>query len=183
MLSSELHHAVEQFYFREARLLDNRHFQQWLTLLSEDIQYLMPARVNVQIDNRMRGSEDMLAIDRELEQTESDGCPLREENLIHLTVRAERAYKINSWAENPPPRTRRIIGNVEILAHENNNLQVVSNFHLHYSRPGSANFSYSGQRRDELRQNEDNETTFKLARREVIMDYSIIDVPTLGLIL
>lgn len=183
MTSPELQHAVEQFYYREARLLDGRHFQQWLGLLSEDILYRMPSRINVQVDNRQRGTEDMLSIERELEQVDGDGCPLREENLIHLSVRVERSYKINSWAENPPPRTRRIIGNVEIEENTEKSLAVLSNFHLHYSRPGSPNFIYSGQRRDELQLNDGNDQTFKLLKRDVIMDYSTIDVPTLGLIL
>ena len=44
----ELQYQVEQFYYREARLLDNRQYRQWLLLLSQDIRYLMPSRVNVQ---------------------------------------------------------------------------------------------------------------------------------------
>lgn len=183
MSNPELQHAVEQFYYREARLLDGRQFQQWLDLLTEDILYRMPSRVNVQVDNRLRGTENMLDIERELEQTDDDGCPLREENLIHLSVRVERSYKINSWAENPPPRTRRIIGNIEIDDSEPDTLKVLSNFLLHYSRPGSDNFTYSGQRRDELRIADKTQSAFKLVRRDVIMDYSVIDVPTLGLIL
>ena len=110
--------ALERFYFHEARLLDSRQYQQWLALCGEEIQYLMPSRVNVQVNNRLRGSEDMLDVAHELEDQESMGCPHREENIIYLTVRVERAYKINSWAEHPPARTRRLVGNVELLGRE-----------------------------------------------------------------
>ena len=35
---------VEQFLYREARLLDNRRFHEWLTLLTDDVRYWMPVR-------------------------------------------------------------------------------------------------------------------------------------------
>ena len=48
-----------------------------------------------------------------------------------------------------------------------------------FARPGSDNFIYSGQRNDQLLMIDGD---FKIADREVIMDYANIDVPTLGLI-
>lgn len=170
---------LERFYFHEARLLDNRQFQQWLALLSEDVCYIVPSRVNTQVDNRQRGREEMLSVERELEGAEGLGAPLREENLFHLALRVERAYKINAWAENPPPRTRRIIGNIELLQRDAQQWRVLNNFHLYYARPGSANCLYSGQRRDTLAR-VDGE--FRLRRREVILDYADIDKPTVGLL-
>ena len=178
-ISAEDQRALERFYFFEARLLDNRHYQQWLTLLDPGIQYIVPSRVNRQIDNRDRGSEDMISVDRELEGTDSDGCPLREENFILLSLRAERAYKVNSWSENPPARTRRIVGNIELLSRENEELQVVSNFHLYYARPDHQSVMYTGQRRDKLTARDDS---FCLLRREVVLDYATIELPTVGLL-
>ncbi len=175
----EMQFEVEQFYFHEARLLDNRQYQQWLALLDQEIKYIMPSRVNVQVDNRMRGDEDMIAVSRELEGEDSDGCPLRGETIIHLGLRVERAYKVNSWAENPPARTRRIIGNVQIIEHSSNSYQVLSNFILNYAEPGSENFVYSGQRCDRLTK---NNNSYLINRREIIMDYATINYPTLGLI-
>lgn len=170
---------LERFYFLEARLLDNRQYQSWLGLLAEDLAYLMPSRVNTQVDNRERGNESMISVDRELERADGMGAPLREENLFHLALRVERAYKINSWAENPPARTRRIVGNIELMAREGDEWSVLNNFHLYYARPGSDNFLYSGQRRDTLRDTGDG---FLLCRREIILDYADIDKPTLGLL-
>ena len=40
-----LHHEVEQFLFHEARLLDERKFDDWLDLLTDDIHYWMPRGV------------------------------------------------------------------------------------------------------------------------------------------
>jgi 3-phenylpropionate/cinnamic acid dioxygenase small subunit len=177
--SPDQQRALEAFYYREARLLDNRQYQQWLELVSQDICYLVPARVNSQVDNRLRGQEHMISVERELEGADSMGCPIREESYIHLMLRVERAYKINSWSENPPARTRRIVGNIELMGRSDDGWSVVSNFHLHYARPGSTSFIYSGQRRDLLLAVEQQ---FILRRREVILDYADINLPTLGLL-
>ena len=177
--SPDQQRALERFYHHEARLLDNRQYQQWLALVTEDIQYTMPSRVNVAVNNRDRGNEEMLSIDRELEGADSMGCPIREENYIHLMVRVERAYKMNSWSENPPARTRRIIGNVGLMSMDGNLHTVLNNFLLYYARPGSDNYVYSGQRRDMLLQEEDS---YKIQHREVILDYSDLSLPTVGLL-
>lgn len=177
-ITAQEQRALERFYYHEARLLDNRQYLQWLALLTEDIRYVMPSRINVQVNNRDRGQEDMISIERELEGADGMGCPVREEGYILLMVRAERAYKINSWSENPPSRTRRIVGNVEVMERDSDSLDVLSNFHLYYARPGNADAIYSGQRRDHLLCGPEG---YRLARREVVLDYANIELPTLGL--
>jgi len=176
----ELQHAVEQFYYREARLLDGRRYQTWLGLCAPDIRYVMPGRGNPLVDNAERGQESMISVARELEGPDSDGLPIRNESLPYLMLRVERSFKANAWAENPPARTRRIVGNVEILAVEGERISVTSNFHLFYSRPGASNFLYAGQRNDVLVRADES---FKIASREIVMDFANIDVPTLGLFL
>jgi 3-phenylpropionate/cinnamic acid dioxygenase small subunit len=180
LVTAEQQHVVEQFYYREARLLDNRQFQQWLALADPEILYQMPSRTNPFVDNRQRGREEMISVDRELEDSGSMGCPIREEGIIHLTVRVERAYKMNAWAENPPARTRRLVGNVEVLEDRGQEIDTLNNFHLYFARPGSDNHVYAGQRRDTLRRTQDG---FSILRRELVMDYANIELPTLGLLL
>ncbi|QFU76233.1 hypothetical protein EY643_11485 [Halioglobus maricola] len=175
----EQQRELERFYFHEARLLDNRQYQQWLALVAPEVEYIMPSRVNAMVDNRERGNEHMISVERELEGLGSQGSPIREEGYIHLMLRVERAFKINSWSENPPPRTRRIVGNVELMGSDGVERQVLSNFHLHYARPGSADFLYCGQRRDTLLATEEG---LRIRRREVVLDYSDIEYPTLGLL-
>ncbi len=174
----ELQHEVEQFYYQEARLLDGRQYQTWFALCTEDIRYVMPARTNPLVDNAERGQESMIGIERELEGRESDGLPIRDESHPYLAMRVQRSYAPNSWAENPPARTRRIIGNVEILEVAEDQLAVTSNFQLFYARPGSASFLYAGYRRDVLRRTDEG---FRIAHREIVMDMADIDYPTLGL--
>jgi 3-phenylpropionate/cinnamic acid dioxygenase small subunit len=170
---------VEQFLFREARLLDERKAQQWLALVAEDINYLVPSRHVPTPDPELRGSEAFHDRAQELETAGVDGCPIRDENFFNLAIRVDRMFKVNAWAENPPARTRRYLSNIEVAARPDGNFEVYSNFQLFYSRHQQDNFTYYGQRQDILRPEGDS---FKLARREVILDFNVITVPTLGLI-
>ncbi len=179
-VTPELQMNLEQWYYQEARLLDNRQYQTWLALCAEDISYSMPSRTNPLVNNREQGDENMISVERELEGIDSDGCPIRDENVVYLFLRVERSFKMNAWAENPAARTRRIIGNVEITGIEGAELSILSNFHLFYSRPGMKDYFYAGQRRDVLRQEDEG---YKIAKREIIMDMADINVPTLGLFL
>jgi len=43
-VSAQLQHEVEQFYYREAQLLDHHNFNAWFDLLEQDIHYWMPIR-------------------------------------------------------------------------------------------------------------------------------------------
>ena len=182
--SLELQHEIEQWYYREARLLDGREYQKWLALCDPEIRYVVPGRGNPLVDNRERGREEMISVERELEGRDSDRLPIRDETLPYLTVRVERAFKPNSWSENPPARTRRIVGNVEIVGVEGGDLSVVSAFHLHWSRPGSASYLYAGQRRDVLRRAEGGARgDLRLLRREIVLDMADIEYPTVGLFL
>ena len=85
--------ALERFYFHEARLLDNRQYQQWLALVDEDIRYTMPSRINLMVDNRERGSEEMISVERELEGTESmGGAGLQDQFLVGEPPRTYASY-------------------------------------------------------------------------------------------
>ncbi len=45
-MDSQLRHQVEDFYYLEAELLDERKLREWFELLAEDIRYWMPLRHN-----------------------------------------------------------------------------------------------------------------------------------------
>ena len=111
LASPSLQHEIEQWYYREARLLDGREYQKWLALCAPEIRYVVPGRGNPLVDNALRGTEEMISVERELEERDGDRLPIRDETLPYLMVRVERAFKPNSWSENPPARTRRRIWN------------------------------------------------------------------------
>ncbi len=173
----DLAFEIEQFYYREARLLDERRFREWLALLSQDVRYTIPTRHTAQVAPERRGGEAMYDPDAELSTPEEP--PFREENLFGLSIRVDRAYKVNSWSDNPPPRTRRFVSNVEVEAGEDAaSYRTRSNLLLAYSRHGHDNHTYTGLRRDLLRREEGG---LRIARREVILDWNVIVAPSLGL--
>src|ERR1700686_4876059 len=45
-MREEVIREVEQFLYREARLLDERRFHEWLALFTDDVHYWMGARAN-----------------------------------------------------------------------------------------------------------------------------------------
>ena len=45
-MNEDVTREVEQFLYREARLLDERRFHEWLELLTDDIHYWMGSRTN-----------------------------------------------------------------------------------------------------------------------------------------
>lgn len=171
---------IEQFYYREARLLDERCFQQWFGLVDESLEYSMPTRYVPQPDTRDQGDEVFLSTDRELDRARGgEGSPLRHEHYLQTMMRAARPYNANAWAESPAPRTRRSISNVEVEPVAENEYKVYSNFQMFYSHRGDDNHIYSGGRRDILKEVDGQ---FRICKREVITDWDIITVPTLALI-
>jgi len=172
----ELYHRIQQFYFYEARLLDERQYQQWFATLSEKIAYTVPARHITQLDPALRETEAVLNTQQEF----SSGmeAPLRAENHLHLMIRTMRSFKLNAWTENPPARTRRHVNNIEIIAVEDKTILVFSNTLLYYSRHDHNNHIYSYQRKDRL---EEKGESFCLLKREVLLDSTVITGPSVGI--
>ncbi len=171
---------VEQFYYREARLLDERCLQQWMTLVDESIEYSMPTRFVPQPDPKLQDTEAFSSVERELDRAEGPrGSPIRHDTFLSVFARTFRGYKTNGWSESPAPRTRRMISNVEVTPLEDGQYQAYSNFLMFYSHLGKDNHTMTGGRRDVLKE---VDGAFKLAKREVIIDMDIITVPTLALI-
>lgn len=186
--------TVEQFYYREARLLDCRQFKQWFALCAEEIEYTLPNR-NAPVPERKRvGDESYHSIERELSGADAHESPLRVENYFSLALRADRLLKQDSWAENPPARTRRFITNIELLDVETHTeghrqLHTASNFLLYYNRHQQEECLYSGQRRDLLLvkepatdQDAATQRQISILRREVILDWNVIAAPSVGLL-
>jgi 3-phenylpropionate/cinnamic acid dioxygenase small subunit len=170
---------VEQFYYREARLLDERLYLQWLTLLSPEICYRLPARFIPLARGSTREPERIHAIENELSGYDPAGLPVREDGYGHLAQRAARALKPNAWAENPPPRTRRFVTNVEIETSADGRVRAFSNFQLFHSQHGRPDYLFAGRRRDRL---EPAEGSFRIAEREVILDSDVVRGASLALL-
>ena len=174
-VSLEDYHRISQFYFHEARLLDERQYQQWLALLSEDISYTIPVRHTPMLDNAKRETEALLNIEQEISQGLEP--PFRDDNLFTLSIRVMRSFKLNSWSDNPPPRTTRFVSNIEVVPIADG-FEVRSNLMLALSRYGADNTLYTARRQDVIRNSEQG---FKIAKRNVLLDWSVIAAPSVGL--
>ena len=176
-ITRDLISDVEQFYYREARILDNREYQQWLRLVTTDVEYRVPVRYIPQPDSKKKETEAFLGVEQELSQgLEPD---FRKENFFILSLRVMRAFKLNSWTDNPPARTRRFISNVEVLPSDQEGCyQVYSNTMIYHSRHQKDNHTFTAQRKDLLRIEKGE---FKIAKREVIIDWNVITGPSLSI--
>ncbi len=162
-------HAVEQFLYREARLLDDRLYTEWLGLLADDCTYLVPTRENVQA---VRGKPPVTRED------EVAGVAYFEDDKLTLIAKALRLGTGTAWGENPPSRTRRLVSNVEVArGGAPDELLVHSNLVLHRSRRVDEVAQFVGQRRDVLRQTEKG---LLLAKRVVVLDMNICDSSHMG---
>ena len=148
-----------QFYIREAWLLDERRFKEWLDLLTDDILYFMPRRKNV--------------LRRELhrEVTPLGDLAILEEDKTYLEMRVARLETGMAWAEDPPSRTRHLVGNLEATPLENGEVAARTAFLVYRSHLETDRQLLSGSRDDVLRQ---VDGAWKVARRTIILDANVL---------
>jgi len=172
MRNEDLIREVEQFLYREARLLDDRRFRDWLTLFTDDVRYWMASRTN-----RYPKSSKAISIldpDRYVEDDigREDELAILDESKETLTGRVDRLDTGMAWAEDPPSRTRHMISNIEVEAGAvESELRVYSNFIVYRSRAETEQDFYVGARQDILRR-VDGE--WKIAHRKLILDQNVL---------
>lgn len=154
-----LTYEVEQFFYMEAGLLDDRRLEEWLALVTEDIHYWMP----------IRRTTTAREVDREF--TEPGGMAFFDDDLRTLTLRVERLGVGRAWAEDPPSRTRHLITNVRLLGLEGEEIQTTCNFQLYRTRLNSEEDSWIGRREDLLRRVDGG---LRLARRHIFLEQTVI---------
>jgi len=102
------------FLYREARLLDDREWDEWLTCYAPDVEYWMPAW----------DDDDQLTED-----------PHSQISLIFYPSRdglEDRVFRIKterSGASTPEPRTSHNVNNVELLGRRDAEVDIRYNFH------------------------------------------------------
>jgi len=108
------YHDIQAFLYREARLLDDREWDEWLTLYHKDAMFWMPAW----------DDDDQLTRD-----------PHSEISLIYYPNREgleDRVYRIKterSGASTPEPRTTHQVTNLEVLSQEGDTVALRFNWH------------------------------------------------------
>jgi 3-phenylpropionate/trans-cinnamate dioxygenase subunit beta len=165
--------AVEQFLYREARLLDQRKFTAWLDVLDESIRYYMPNRKVRKPQSR----SDAWDVEDELSGQGELG--LLSDNILTLSVRATRLMDGLSFSENPMSRTVRLISNIEVQpAGQENAFQVNSNFHLNSKRLEKEEVDFYGSRQDIILARDDE---FFLQERRVVLNTTVLNAPCISL--
>ena len=114
----ELWFELMQFYISESWLLDDRRFDEWLDLFTDDVFYFMPRRLNV-------GRQD---ISQELSSV--GDLAIFEDDKTYLSMRVARLDTGMAWAEDPPSRTRHIIGNLVVEQLPDGDIRSLSLIHI-----------------------------------------------------
>jgi 3-phenylpropionate/cinnamic acid dioxygenase small subunit len=163
---------VEQFLYREARLLDERRFRDWLDLLTDDIRYWMVLQSN----RYPRGSKALSVLDparfADPDANQDNELAVLDENKTSLSGRVARFDTGMAWAEDPPSRTRHMVNNVEVEeADGEGELRVYSNVVVYRSRGETEQDFFVGARRDLLRR---VDGTLKIASRRIVLDQNVL---------
>jgi 3-phenylpropionate/cinnamic acid dioxygenase small subunit len=171
-MREEILRDVEQFLYREARLLDERRFHEWLELFTDDVRYWMAGRSSryprsskaITVLDPLRRQESDLAIEDEL--------AILDETKVTLSGRIARLDTGMAWAEDPPSRTRHIIANIEVKPGDTpSELKVYSNFIVYRTRAETEQDFYVGARQDVLRR---VDGAWKIAHRKLVLDQNVL---------
>lgn len=165
-----LKEEIEQFLYREAELLDERRYEDWLDLFTEDTRYWMPMRRNVPAE------EPGLEFTRE-------GVDVNwfDEGKDTLTRRVQQIRTGVHWAEQPPSRICHLVSNVQIQdvpggGSSPAEVPVKSRFLIYRNRVETETDLLVGKREDLLRR---VDGSWRIARRKIILDQSVLLVKNL----
>src|SRR5262249_53393601 len=160
-----LKQEIEEFLYREAELLDERRYEEWVDLLTEDADYFMPMRRNVPRDE----------LEREFTRAGTD-VNWFDEGKDTLTRRVKQILTGLHWAEEPPSRICHMVSNVQ-LAHAGSaepvamEVGVKSRFLIYRNRVETETDFLVGKREDLLRRVDGG---WRIARRKIILDHSVL---------
>jgi 3-phenylpropionate/cinnamic acid dioxygenase small subunit len=164
-----LTHEIAEFLYREADLLDERRYEEWLGLLADDVRYWMPMRRNVKF-----GEED-----REFTR-EGQDVNWFDEGKDTLTRRVRQIQTGIHWAEEPLSRISHLITNVTLLEAAPSiadaaEITVKSRFLVYRNRVQTETDILVGKREDVLRRADgDTGAGWQIARRKIILDQNVL---------
>jgi 3-phenylpropionate/cinnamic acid dioxygenase small subunit len=151
---------VEDFLYREVDLLDERRYDEWLALFTDDARYWMPMRRNVPHDER----------EREFTRAGLD-VNWFDEGKDTLTRRVRQIQTGIHWAEEPPSRICHMISNVQIVAATPSEVTVKCRFLIYRNRVETETDFLVGKREDQLRRVDGG---WKIAHRKIVLDQSVL---------
>lgn len=167
-IGSPLYNRILEAYYDEAAMLDELRFADWTEWLAKDVRYTAPQRLTVSLADQAQ------SIDRSVMHFDED--------FKMIAARVRRLHGNSAFAEDPPSRTRRLVTNIRVeMTGSDEEYAVSSYFLLTRSRFQQSTMAVlSGERRDLIRDLGDR---FELARRESIIDQSVLGMPNLAIFL
>jgi biphenyl 2,3-dioxygenase beta subunit len=158
---------IERFLYREALLLDERRFDEWVELFADDLHYWMPVRR----DKPQRADIGEFAGRGEL--------AFFDETKDTMMRRVAKLHTGLAWAEEPPSRTRHLITNVDAEESDSaGEIRVYSNFIVYRTRLESKQDLFVGRREDLLRPHGDS---WQIARRKILLDMTVLFADNLSI--
>jgi len=148
------------FYTREAWLLDERKFKEWLDYFTDDVLYFMPRRKNV--PRRESAAREL---------TPLGDLAILEEDKRYLEMRVVRLDSGMAWSEEPASRTRHMIANLEAEMQPNGEVKARTAFLVYRSHLETDSQLLSGYREDVLRKVDGR---WKVARRMIVLDANVL---------
>ena len=160
-VARELLNEVEQFYYREARLMNLKRHREWLeSMVDPDIHYWLPI------------TEDRFVKDKRAPPTTDDPAIFNDyfDDLAYRVARLETGLV---WMEDPPSRIRHLLSNIEAFHTEDEAvLLAYSNFHIYRNRRQRDEANLVGGREDLLRR--DGEGKLRVYRRKINLDQRVV---------
>ena len=161
---------IADFLYREAELLDERRYAEWLGLLADDIRYWMPMRRNVKFGEG----------EREFTRANTD-IAWFDEGKDTLTRRVRQIETGIHWAEEPQSRIAHLVSNVQLIeaspsVADPREVAVKCRFLVYRNRVETETDLLVGKREDLLRRAGDAEgaNDWRIARRKIILDQNVL---------
>ena len=170
----ELTQEVAEFLYREADLLDERRYGEWLDLLAEDLIYFMPIRHNVKFGQHAARENTR----------QGEGISWFDEDKWTLGKRVEQILTGVHYAEEPLSRTAHLVTNIRVLsatpsAAAAETVEVGSRFLIQQNRVEYETYTFVGRRRDILRRAGED---WRIARREIILEQNVLLAKNLSIL-
>ena len=165
---------VHEFLCMEADLLDERRYDEWLELLTDDISYWVPMRRNVQYGHwdteNTRQGQDMNWFD---------------EGKSTLRLRIKQITSGVHWVEEPSPRVSRMISNVHAIRatpslEDPEEVSVKYRVLIYRNKLEDSTDMFAGKRDDVLRKVDGQ---WKIRKRTMLLDQSVLLSATMPFVL
>ena len=155
---------IEDLLYREADLLDERRYEEWLELFTEDLGYWAPLRKNLPW------------AERERDITDEDDVAWIHDDKATLEKRVRQIMTGIHWAEEPLSRVSHMITNIRLVEPvdalaEGAEAEITSRFLVHRNRLETETDYLVGRRTDRVRRSGSN---MLICWRKIVLDQSVL---------